>query len=113
MSTETGSRNKLTPPNPMGGPWGIKITGVGAAMPDKVLTNETIFDLKDKPDHLIIIGGGPIGMEMAQAHRRLGSAVTSRSTALPISGTWAERKARSVSTSDEQRWTRSPVSAPS
>ncbi len=40
------------------------------------LTNETIFALREKPDHLIIIGGGPIGMEMAQAHRRLGCAVT-------------------------------------
>lgn len=39
-------------------------------------TNETIFDLRDRPDHLIVIGGGPIGMEMAQAHRRLGSKVT-------------------------------------
>lgn len=39
-------------------------------------TNETIFDLRERPDHLIIIGGGPIGMEMAQAHRRLGSKVT-------------------------------------
>lgn len=39
-------------------------------------TNETLFDLRDKPDHLIIIGGGPIGMEMAQAHRRLGCEVT-------------------------------------
>ena len=40
------------------------------------LTNETIFALREKPDHLIIIGGGPIGMEMAQAHRRLGCEVT-------------------------------------
>lgn len=39
-------------------------------------TNETIFDLREKPDHLLIIGGGPIGMEMAQAHIRLGSKVT-------------------------------------
>ncbi|KNX42411.1 Mercuric reductase [Roseovarius tolerans] len=39
-------------------------------------TNETIFDLREKPDHLLIIGGGPIGMEMAQAHRRLGCDVT-------------------------------------
>ncbi|TMM49417.1 dihydrolipoyl dehydrogenase family protein [Sulfitobacter sabulilitoris] len=39
-------------------------------------TNETLFDLRDKPDHLLIIGGGPIGMEMAQAHVRLGSKVT-------------------------------------
>lgn len=39
-------------------------------------TNETIFELRERPDHLIVIGGGPIGMEMAQAHRRLGSKVT-------------------------------------
>ncbi|WP_439154079.1 dihydrolipoyl dehydrogenase family protein [Yoonia sp.] len=39
-------------------------------------TNENIFDLRDKPKHLIVIGGGPIGMEMAQAHRRLGCNVT-------------------------------------
>ncbi len=39
-------------------------------------TNETIFDLRDKPEHLLIIGGGPIGMEMAQAHIRLGCEVT-------------------------------------
>ena len=40
------------------------------------LTNETIFDLRDRPGHLIVIGGGPIGVEMAQAHRRLGCEVT-------------------------------------
>ncbi|TGD41818.1 dihydrolipoamide dehydrogenase [Pseudotabrizicola sediminis] len=40
------------------------------------LTNETIFGLRDRPAHLLIIGGGPIGMEMAQAHRRLGCKVT-------------------------------------
>ena len=39
-------------------------------------TNENIFDLREKPDHLLIIGGGPIGMEMAQAHIRLGCKVT-------------------------------------
>ena len=39
-------------------------------------TNETIFSNRTLPSHLIIIGGGPIGMEMAQAHRRLGSQVT-------------------------------------
>lgn len=39
-------------------------------------TNETIFDLKEKPGHLIVIGGGPIGMELAQAHQRLGARVT-------------------------------------
>ncbi len=40
------------------------------------LTNESIFENQTLPSHLIIIGGGPIGMEMAQAHRRLGSQVT-------------------------------------
>lgn len=40
------------------------------------LTNETIFSLRERPGHLVVIGGGPIGMEMAQAHRRLGSEVT-------------------------------------
>lgn len=39
-------------------------------------TNETIFDNAEKLHHLIVIGGGPIGMELAQAHRRLGARVT-------------------------------------
>ncbi len=39
-------------------------------------TNETIFGLRERPRHLLVIGGGPIGMEMAQAHRRLGCEVT-------------------------------------
>ncbi|WP_373515727.1 NAD(P)/FAD-dependent oxidoreductase, partial [Persicitalea sp.] len=40
-------------------------------------TNETLFyDLKKLPDHLLVVGGGPIGCEMAQAFRRLGSEVT-------------------------------------
>jgi len=58
-------------------------TGSRAAVPpipglDTVpyLTNETLFGLRQAPEHLIVIGGGPIGMEMAQAHRRLGSRVT-------------------------------------
>ncbi|NND17147.1 MAG: FAD-dependent oxidoreductase, partial [Silicimonas sp.] len=42
----------------------------------KVYTNEDIFDLRERPEHLLIVGGGPIGMEMAQAHIRLGSKVT-------------------------------------
>ncbi len=39
-------------------------------------SNETIFADPEKPDHLLIIGGGPIGVEMAQAHARLGCDVT-------------------------------------
>ena len=40
------------------------------------LTNETLFDLREDVPHLLVIGGGPIGSEMAQAFRRLGSDVT-------------------------------------
>jgi pyruvate/2-oxoglutarate dehydrogenase complex dihydrolipoamide dehydrogenase (E3) component len=40
------------------------------------LTNETIFAQTEAPGHLLVIGGGPIGLEMAQAHRRLGCRVT-------------------------------------
>jgi pyruvate/2-oxoglutarate dehydrogenase complex dihydrolipoamide dehydrogenase (E3) component len=39
------------------------------------LTNETIFDLAERPGHLIVVGGGPVGMELAQAYRRLGAEV--------------------------------------
>ena len=42
----------------------------------RYLTNETVFDLAERPGHLLVIGGGPIGVEIAQAHRRLGAAVT-------------------------------------
>ena len=58
----TGSRPALPP-----------IPGLDAI---PYLTNETIFDLETLPRHLIIIGAGPIGCEMAQAFRRLGSQVT-------------------------------------
>lgn len=40
------------------------------------LTNENLFDLSELPGHLVIVGGGVIGMEMAQSFRRLGSKVT-------------------------------------
>lgn len=39
-------------------------------------TNETLFDRTRNPGRMLIIGGGPIGMEMAQAHQRLGAKVT-------------------------------------
>lgn len=39
-------------------------------------TNETVFANRILPAHLIVIGGGPIGTELAQAHRRLGAKVT-------------------------------------
>lgn len=40
------------------------------------ITNESLWELREQPEHLLVVGGGPIGMEMAQAHRRLGSKVT-------------------------------------
>ncbi len=48
------------------------------------LTNESIFDLDTLPAHLIVIGGGPIGVELAQAFRRLGSVVTVCEAARPL-----------------------------
>ena len=39
-------------------------------------TNETLFDRKEPPGRMVVVGGGPIGMEMAQAHERLGGDVT-------------------------------------
>ena len=39
-------------------------------------TNENIFDLKELPKNLVVIGGGPIGIELSQAFSRLGSKVT-------------------------------------
>jgi pyruvate/2-oxoglutarate dehydrogenase complex dihydrolipoamide dehydrogenase (E3) component len=39
-------------------------------------TNETVFANRTPPRHLIVIGGGPIGIELAQAHKRLGANVT-------------------------------------
>jgi len=57
-------------------------TGSSAFVPDipgldsvKYLTNETIFDLKTLPKNLVVIGGGPIGIEIAQSFSRLGSKV--------------------------------------
>lgn len=58
-------------------------TGSSPAMPSipglqevPFLTNETVFDLQVRPRHLLVIGGGPIGCELAQAFRRLGAEVT-------------------------------------
>jgi pyruvate/2-oxoglutarate dehydrogenase complex dihydrolipoamide dehydrogenase (E3) component len=48
------------------------------------LTSETVFELTDRPGHLAVVGGGPVGCELAQAFRRLGAEVTllSRGTQL-------------------------------
>jgi len=67
-------------------------TGSAAVLPPiegldgvDALTNETLFELTERPEHLLILGGGPIGVEMAQAFVRLGSRVTliERGSVLP------------------------------
>ena len=40
------------------------------------LDNKNVFGLREAPEHLLVLGGGPIGVELAQAFRRLGSPVT-------------------------------------
>lgn len=42
----------------------------------EVLTNETLFNARPEPSHLLVLGGGPMGVEMAQAFRRLGAQVS-------------------------------------
>lgn len=58
-------------------------TGARAALPGipgladaGALTNETVFDLKTLPARLVVIGAGPIGLELGQAFARLGTEVT-------------------------------------
>ena len=66
-------------------------TGARAAVPPVPgladtphLTNETLFWLTERPAHLLVIGAGPIGCEMAQAFARLGSRVTILDMALQV-----------------------------
>jgi pyruvate/2-oxoglutarate dehydrogenase complex dihydrolipoamide dehydrogenase (E3) component len=61
----------------------IIATGATAAIPPipglveaGYLTNATVFNLTQRPERLVVIGAGPIGMELAQAFQRLGSQVT-------------------------------------
>ena len=68
----TGSRAAVPPVEGLAvdGPAGDGRGGV------PYLDNRTVFDLRELPEHLLVLGGGPIGLELAQAFRRLGSAVT-------------------------------------
>lgn len=50
------------------------------------LTNETIFELTALPPRLVVIGGGPVGMELAQAYRRLGAEVMVLEAASVLAG---------------------------
>ncbi len=58
-------------------------TGSRPSLPDveglataEALTTDTLWDLRVLPDHLLVLGAGPVGVELAQAFRRLGSRVT-------------------------------------
>jgi pyruvate/2-oxoglutarate dehydrogenase complex dihydrolipoamide dehydrogenase (E3) component len=54
------------------------------------LTNETVFETRERPKHLIVIGGEPVGLELAQAFRRLGSEVTVLDPSQPLQDEDAE-----------------------
>ena len=56
-------------------------TGIPGLDEVPYFTNETIFDVSERIQHLIVLGGGPVGLELAQAHRMLGSHVTVFDTA--------------------------------
>jgi pyruvate/2-oxoglutarate dehydrogenase complex dihydrolipoamide dehydrogenase (E3) component len=73
----------------------------GLAQPP-YLTNETIFDLTRLPEHLVVIGAGPVGLELAQAFRRLGSAVTVIDAAIPLAKDDPECAALVVSTLERE-----------
>ncbi len=47
-----------------------------AQLGDRVLTNESLFELEDLPARLAVVGAGPLGLELAQAMARLGVDVT-------------------------------------
>ncbi|GAA1683583.1 dihydrolipoyl dehydrogenase family protein [Microbacterium lacus] len=58
-------------------------TGSAPVLPDvrgadavEILTNETFWNLQELPERLLVLGGGAVGCELAQAMARLGSAVT-------------------------------------
>ncbi|MES0871121.1 dihydrolipoyl dehydrogenase family protein [Pseudovibrio sp. SCP19] len=81
----------------------VVATGSSAAVPPipgientPYLTNENLFELTECPEHLIIIGAGPIGMEMAQAHRRLGSRVTVIEALRPLAVTDPDHAAQVI-----------------
>ncbi len=52
------------------------LTGHGIERVARVLNNENIFTMESLPQRLLVIGGGPIGIEVAQALSHLGSTVT-------------------------------------
>ena len=79
----TGRNSLLVGSRRLSAPRIVLATGSDPAVPaipgladTPFLTNETVFALHTLPSHLIVLGGGSTGVEMAQAFRRLGSAAT-------------------------------------
>ena len=84
-------------------------TGARASRPDTpglaeagYLTNETVFNLTELPPRLAVIGGGPIGCELAQAFARLGAEVTLIERSQQLLGREDEAAARLVQASLER-----------
>ena len=89
IDTYFGSAEFLDPYTVLAGDTAIRFrkllicTGASASVPPikgldqiRFLTYESLWGLETQPDHLLVVGGGPIGCELAQAFRRLGSDVT-------------------------------------
>lgn len=83
MAAATDPAHDRNAPRPMGGPWGLKITGVGAALPDKVLTNDDLTAWMDTSDEWIRertgigerrIGGSTSGLSTEAAQKALAAA---------------------------------------
>jgi len=73
LVTEGGAAKKVS------SSYFVIATGSRPIRPDfavQTLSNETLFELTSQPKRLLVLGAGPVGVEMAQAFQRLGSAVT-------------------------------------
>jgi len=87
----TGPREVQVEDRRLSAPRIVVATGSRPAVPDlpgltnvPYLTNETLFDLAELPRHLVVLGAGASGLEMAQAFRRLGSEVTVLESGQPL-----------------------------
>ncbi len=97
----TGRRTVRVGARTLAAPRIVLATGSDPAVPDipglrsvPFLTNETLFGSMTLPSHLLVLGGGPVGVEMAQAFRRLGAAVTVVDSGGALSG--SDRDAAAV-----------------
>lgn len=66
------------------------------AIRERVLTNENIFELRDLPRSVAVVGGGPLGLELAQAMARLGVAVVLLDEKEALGGTRDQKMIQSL-----------------